>query len=229
MAGSLKNREREAGLTLIELVITMAVWSVFLIGTVTALAGAQRVFVDSQELSELHLRAQRALDRIASLASQAVTTDAQYTPLKTTSGIGSHCLRFRILDSVDGAGQPTYDDNLQVFIYGPDSGTEPSSGLIVGRGPDLATIHATGSGADGLLGTVDDDTTTVLSGTIPAVELLLPDTYAPQTGTMLTIDISPPPNGRLITFTLRLNKQRADGSYLIPNDLVLTERIALRQ
>ena len=51
------------------------------------------------------------------IASQAVTTDNSFTPLKPSTGIDSHCLQFRLIDSF-AAGQPVYDDDLVVYIYG---------------------------------------------------------------------------------------------------------------
>lgn len=93
----------------------------------------------------------------------------------------------------------------------------------------MTAVHSIGAGADGYLGTRDDDATTPATGGIPAVELLIPDTFAPETGDMLRIDVSPAPVGRLLAFTIRLNARGADGKFLLPNDFVLSGRVALRR
>lgn len=218
-----------AGMTLIEVMIMAATLMVLTFATVTALIGSQNAFVQSQTMSLLQLRAQIAMDRIVALSSQAVTGDAEFSPIKPTSGVDSHGLRFRLIDSINAlSGAPVYDDDLKVYIYGPDAGTNPAAGIIIGRGPSLTDIHAIGAGADGLLGTVDDSTASI-SGGMPAVELLIPSTFAPQTGDMLQIDVTPAPTGRLLTFTLRLNARETDGDFVLANDLVLTSTVALRE
>ncbi len=219
----------ESGFTLIEVVLAVGVWSIFLVSIMTAVLGTQNGFVQSQTVTQLRVRAQHAMDRIVSTCNQAVTGDTEFSPLKPTTGVQSHCLRFRLIQFVDGTGTPVYEDTLRVYVYGMDTGSTPCNGIILGRGPDLATIHSTGSGPDGVLGTTDDDATSSIAGGVPAVELLVPSTFAPQSGDMLTIDVTPPPIGRLLTITMRLNVRGADGNFLLPNDLVLTERVALRQ
>lgn len=219
----------DAGMTLIEVMITIGTLMVLTFATVTALIGSQNAFVQSQTLSVLQLRAQIAMDRVVALSSQAVTGDAEFSPLKPTSGVDSHALRFRLIDSINPvSGAPVYDDDLKVYIYGPDGGTNPSAGIIIGRGPSLTDIYTTGAGPDGLLGTVDDSTASI-SGGMPAVELLMPSTFAPQTGDMFQVDVTPAPTGRLLTFTLRLNAREADGDFVLANDVVLTSAVSLRE
>lgn len=216
-------------MSLLELMAAVGLLGVFLAGILGTLAGTQSTFLENRSIWVVQVRAQKALDRIVSVARQAVTEDADFSFLKPSTGVNSHGLQFRLLDFIDGGGQPVYDDTLRVFIYGPDSGESPSKGLIIGRGPDLATIHATGGGPDGFLGTRDDNTTAAISGGVPAVELLVPSIYAPRTGEMFTINFDPGSDGRLITFTLRLNVKHRDRGFVIPDDLVLTERVALMQ
>jgi len=217
-------------MTFVELAATMSVLTVVIGSIVTATLGTQNMFIENQAIGQLNMQAELAMERVLDLASQALTTDPQFSPLKPSTGIDSHCLRFRLIQSVDAVtGTLIYDDNAQIHLYGPDSGAFPSGGLIVGRGPDLASIYAAGCGPDGFLGTSDDNTNTILSGTIPAVELLVPDRYAPQTGDMFTINVAPAPIGRFLTFTLRLNTRKPDGSFILPDDLVLMERLALKQ
>ncbi len=221
---------RLRGLTLLESVISLSVLGVFTATAVTALISTQRAMAQSQMTSVLALRAQKALERIVDLASQAVTSDLAYTPLKPATGVDSHALRFRLVQSVDVVtGEPVFDDVGRVYVYGSDSGSNPSSGILIGRGPTLDSIHAAAAGSDGLLGTTDDDTRVVLSSGVPAVELLVPSDFAPRVGAMLSIDVTPPPTGRLIELTIRLNARGVDGVFLLEDDIVLTERVALRQ
>lgn len=224
-----RSRERLAGFTLVEVMATLGVLGLLMTGIVSAVLGIQRSFVQNQVVSDLNLRAQRAMDRVAAMVSQAITADVEYGPLRPTTGVNSHLLRFRLIQSVDTTtGLAVYEDTLKVYVYGPDTGTEPCQGLVIGRGPDLATIHSSCSGPDGLLGTSDDDTSVTMSGT-PMVTLLLTDRYAPETGDMFTINVDTSSSMRLVTLTLRLNARGSDGGFLLPADLVLTERVALRQ
>jgi prepilin-type N-terminal cleavage/methylation domain-containing protein len=215
---------RTRGFTVLELVITLALLSIFLFGILATVTGLQSTFVENEVVADMHLRAERAMDRIVEMAGGALTNDPQFAPLKPTSGVDSHCLRFSFITSVDSVtATPVYSSNL-VYIYGPDTGANPSRGLIIGRGPSLDAIWSQARGADGFLGTTDDDTSTLVSGD-PYVELLIPSNYAPQTGDMFQVDVS----GRLLTVTLRLNAVGRAGTFILPNDLVMTERVALRQ
>ena len=66
------------------------------------------------------------------LSGQAVTSDDEFSPLRPATGINSHCLRFRFIESIDSVtGIVTYDDVTRVYIYGPDAGSNPCAGLIV--------------------------------------------------------------------------------------------------
>lgn len=225
----MKPVRRNAGTTLIETAVTTTVLSIFMIG-ITALIGSQDAFIQSQVVSQLQLRVQNALERVVDISSQAVTVDGEFSPLKPTSGLGSHCLRFRLIESVDvGTGEPVYDDDLKVYIYGPDPGSNPSSGLIIGRGANLDAIHDVAAGVDEQLGTTDDNTSVMLSGVTPAVELLIPSDFAPQSGEMFQVDVSPAPIGRLLTFTIRVNARSRDGVFVLADDLIMSERVALRQ
>lgn len=218
----------QAGLTLVELVASFGILSVVLGSIMMAVMGTQDAFLENQLVSQLNLRAQLALDRIVELASQALTTDADFSPMSSTSGVNSHGLRFRLVQYIDTAtGTPVYDSTNRVYIYGPDSGASPSSGLVVGRGSSWTAIHSATCGADGFVGTADDNTS-VLSSGLPMLELLIPNNYAPQSGDMFTVNVSPAPIGTFLTFTLRLNARGQDGNYLFPMDQVLTERVALR-
>lgn len=218
-----------SGFTLLEFVLALSVLSILLAGTISVLSGVQDAFIENQILSQLRLRAQNAMERITSLTSQAITEDPQFSPLKDTTGVGSHALRFQMMNGVDSSGLPVYDTNLVVYIHGPDNSTEPCAGIIIGRGPSLSDIYNTGKGTDNVLGTLDDDTTSGFATGIPAVELLISSQYAPQTGEMFTVDVSPAPIGRLITFTIRLNAQDREGNFVLDQDFSMSERVALRQ
>ena len=225
----LPSDRRESGFTLTEAVATCAVLITLLGSILVAMTGTQRAFVDNQILSHVQLRAEHAMSRMVALAGQALTSDASFGTLKPATGVSAHCLRFRQVLSIDTTtGTVIYDNVAPVYIYGPDSGASPSSGLIVGRGATLSDIHNTGAGADGQLGTADDDTNALIN-LQPVVELLIPSTFAPRVGTMFTVDVSPAPIGRLVTLTLRVNARDQAGSFLLPTDIVITESVALRQ
>ncbi len=222
--------DRQRGFSLIEVSVSLAVLGVFIGGAVSAMIWSQRAFVENQIASVLSMRAQRAMERIVRLGSQALTSDAGYSPLKATSGVNSHAVRFRLLASIDAVtGEATYDDNARVYIYGPDGGDNPNAGIIVGRGPSLDAIHAAASGPDGTLGTIDDNTQVSIAGGVPAVELLVPAEFRPRSGEMFTLSVTPAPTGRLLSVTLRLNAMGPDGDFVFDDDVVLTERISLRQ
>jgi type II secretory pathway pseudopilin PulG len=224
-----KPPESQAGLTLVELVASFGILSVVLGSILMAVMGTQDAFLENQLVSQLNLRAQLALDRIVDLASQALTADADFSTLSPSTGVNSHGLRFRLVQYIDTAtGNAVYDSTNRVYIYGPDSGANPCRGLVVGRGTSWTTIHSSVCGADGFVGTADDNTS-ILSSGIPMVQILIPNNFAPQSGDMFTVNVSPAPIGRFLTFTLRLNARGQDGNYLFPTDLVLTERVALRQ
>jgi hypothetical protein len=211
------------------LTFTLALVTVVLGSIVGATLGLQQTFLQGETVSRINLRGQLAMNRIVEVATQAVTSDAAFAPLRPTTGVGSHCLRFRLFDSFDLAGDPIYDNDAIVYIYGPDGGAYPAAGLIIGRGPGLLEIHGVGAGGDGLLGTTDDIASASLAGGLPAVELLIPAEFAPRTGEMFTVDVLPPPVGPLLRFTLRLNAVGRDGNFVLNDDLVLSERVALRQ
>ncbi len=220
---------RESGFTLIEVTVATAVMGILLTSVVSVVFGIQTAFIEGQMVADLNLQAQRAMTRVVELSGQAVTSDDEFSPLRPATGINSHCLRFRFIASIDPVtGIVTYDDVTRVYIYGPDAWANPCAGLIVGRGANLTEIHQFGSGADDLLGTVDDHVSANIGG-LPYVELLVPSNFAPMTGEMFTVDLSSSLYGRLLTFTLRTNARTRDGDYVLSQDLVLTERVALRQ
>lgn len=213
-------------MTILELTIVISIATVVITGVLSTINSVQDSFLENQIMSRLTLRSQHALDRLTSLCGQALTSDSQLSALDPTTGVDSAGLRFRLLTNVV-AGNPVYEDNLRVFILGPSGAPAPCDGVIIGRGPSPEQIHTVAAGTDARLGTVDDDTSVSLGTDIPAVELLLPSTYAPSTGNMLTITMLP--GTRLVTLTLRLNARRPDGTFVLVDDLVLTERVALRQ
>lgn len=221
-------RSARAGLTLLECVVTITLVSVVLGGVVYAIQGSQFAYLENELASRVTLRAQNAMDRITQLAGQALSIDTEFSPLFPTTGINSHCLRFRIIESAAG-GTPVYDDDLRVFIWGPDAGPPACAGLVIGRGPDQAQIFNAAAGDDDQLGTSDDVTSATLFGGVPAVEVLLTDDFAPRTGDMFAFTVSPAPIGRLLTFTLRLNARRRGGDFVFNTDIVITERVALYQ
>jgi prepilin-type N-terminal cleavage/methylation domain-containing protein len=218
----------EPGFSLLEVVIAAAVLSLIVGSIMGVMQTTQTTFIENQYIVNMNLRAQMAMDRLIHMASQALTTDAEFGTLKPTTGVDAHCMRFRLIQSVDpSTGNVTYHPS-KVYLYGPDSDTNPCKGLIVGRGSSLDAIFAGGKGTDGFLGTQDDNVNFLENG-IPMVELLVPSTFAPRTGEMFTVNVEPAPTGRLITFTIRLNTRGSNGNFILPEDLELTERVALWQ
>ena len=217
------------GFTLVEVVVGIGILSIMLLAVV-ALVGSQRAFVEDQVVSRLRLTAQHALERVVATTSQAVTADGDLTPLVPITGVDSRGFRFRLIESIDpGTGLATYDDTLKVYIYGSVSGANPCRGLVIGRGPSLAQVHSAGCGADKVLGTEDDDTRASFGDQIPAVELLVPETFTPRTAPLFAVDVDPASGGRFVTFTLRLNARSPNNDWVLENDLVVTERVALKQ
>ncbi len=218
---------RSRGFTLIEVVVAVGLLGLIAGGITTSFYTIQSAVDDEFTEADLLFRSRSAIDRLTRLCSTAVTTDARFALRDPTTGTDPWCLEFRELNSVT-AGVANYDDKLVYHLFGPDGGATPCSGIVIGRGPDMTSIYDAAQGADGWLGTEDDNVTAAFVAGNPAVELLLPSVYAPQTGRMLTFVVDPASAGRMITITLRCNFRRTDGTYLRAADLVLSERVSLR-
>jgi len=218
----------------------------FIVGGVTSSFWTVQAAFDEQVAeAELQLKTRSAMDRLVRLAGTALTTDEEFalpeqkqkpgqakkvnankklvTEDATLNAAAS--LEFREILAVEN-GEPVYDDELKYLLLGPESST-PVEGVIVGRGPDADSVLDAASGADGILGTQDDAAAEFVAGT-PAVEILLPGDFAPRSGEMLEFSTVDGTDERLVTITLRVNTQRPDGSWLLDDDLVLQERVALR-
>jgi len=219
--------KRHSGFTLIEIAIGCALLALVVGGVTSSFWTVQAAFDEERTEAELLFRSRAGMDRIQRLTTNAVSTDAAFTVLPIAAGGSAWGLRFRQIDSVI-AGVAIYDDVRIIHIVGPNTGGVPCDGVIVGHGPDLNSIWVAGRGADGVLGTLDDDVGTEIGAGTPAVELLIPDQYAPQTGPMLELSTTASTSGRLITVTLRTNFRKPDGSWLLTQDHELVERIALR-
>lgn len=221
------NARIQRGFTLVELSISAGLL-VLLLGSITSSFWVVSAAFD-EEVSEADLvfRARSGMDQLVRIASNTVTSDAAYELLPAGGGPDRWGLRHRELLEVKN-GIPDYEDFLVVHLIGPNTGAAPCEGVVVGLGPDLAAIHGAGAGPDGLLGTVDDDVTAEFVAGTPVVRLLIPSTFAPQSGEMLSITDTTSASGRLLTITLRTNLLRPDGTFLRTQDLVLTERVALR-
>ncbi len=224
-AGAPICRSRQAGLSLVEATVAVAILTVLIAAAGNAIVGMNSVFAEDQTQSRITHRARRAMERIVSTVSQAVTKDPTFAGIQSDGGGNFHGLQFRMLSSVV-SGAPVYDDVAKVFVYGAHQGTFANAGVILGRGGTLAAIHAAAAGSDNVLGTVDDNTSVSISGGPPAVELLVPSTFAPSQGDMLTIAVDL--TRRSVTVTLRLNAPTDDG-FAFDTDIVLQERVSLRQ
>jgi len=218
---------RRSGFTLIEIVIGCAILALVVGGVTSSFWTVQAAFDEERTEAELLFRSRAAMDRIHRITANSVTTDAAFSLLPVAAGGASWGLRFRQIEDVI-AGVAVYDDVGIVHIIGPNAGGVPCDGVIIGHGPDLNAIWTAGRGADGILGTLDDDVGTEIGAGTPAVELLIPAQYAPQNGPMLEFSTAGSASGRLVTITLRTNFQRPDGSWLLTDDHELIERIALR-
>ncbi len=218
---------RRAGFTIIEIVMVVALLGLLAGGVTSSFWTVQTAFGEERSDSELTLRSRSAMDRLAQLVGSAVTSDAAFSLLPLGGGGNEWGLRFRELEDVVAAAA-VYDDVLVVHLIGPNQSIHPAAGVVIGRAPDLDAVWDTGAGADGLLGTTDDDATTGFVAGVPAVEVLLPAEFAPQVGPMLTIVDTASASGRLITITLRTNFLQRNGTFLRSADFVLEERIALR-
>ncbi|MEM7261409.1 MAG: prepilin-type N-terminal cleavage/methylation domain-containing protein [Planctomycetota bacterium] len=219
-------RKRQAGLTLIEAVFSLAVLSMLIAGAGTAMTGLQGAFNEGQSRSQMIHRGQRAMERMVALVSQAVTVDPEFAGFDSSGVNQFRGLRFRMLDSVV-TGEPVYDDTAVAFVYGPTASTPRCDGVIIGRGNSINAVSTAGSGADNVLGTQDDDTRASIAGGLPAVELLVPSTFSPSVGSMLTFEVDTVRRG--VTITLRLNVRDGDGQFIFANDSVIQERVSLRR
>ena len=234
-----------AGFSIVEISIGVMLLTFIVGGVTSSFWTVQSAFDEQVAESELQLKSRTAMDRLVGLASTALTTDVEFTlpEKKQKQGMAtkvngnkklveelavvnaSPTLEFREILGIDN-GEPVYDDVLKYILLGPESDT-PVAGVVIGRGPDAGAVSEAASGKDGVLGTRDDDFAEFVAGT-PAVEVLLPENYTPRSGEMLEFSTVDGTDERLVTITLRVNVQRPDGSWLLENDLVLQERVALR-
>lgn len=209
---------------MIELAFATVLLGVLGAGMMQAVFGLHNAFADHQVVAQLSVRAERALDQVTTMAQQAMTTDAEFALLDPV-GTGFTTMRFRVVDSLTG-GNVNYNDDMKVFLMGPDDAGAVCTGLIVGRDSSAAELATSAAGTDGWLGTSDDVTST--TDGVRNLEFLLPDTMQPQVGQMFLVE-STAASPRLLTFTLRVNSRNADGGFVLAQDLVLQRRIALRQ
>ena len=228
MVRSFDPSRRVHGLTLVEISLASSMILTVVGVSSQALLETQRGVLAGQELAELQLRARNALDRLVELTAQAISTDPVYGTIAPATGANARGLEFRLADSVSG-GTVTWNDAQRVIIYGPTTSIPENRALLVGRAASVAEMRSVASGGDGVLGTTDDDYDVSIAGGIPILELLIPEEFAPQTGSMLTVDLDPAPTGTTVRFTLRLNARDRNGTPLLDTDLVLTERVALRR
>lgn len=140
----------------------------------------------------------------------------------------SNIVRFQSVQSFDTSTGTVIFSPEQVYVGGQRTDAYPSRGIYIGFGTSLAQIHSNCAGPDGFLGTLDD-VTNPFGNASPRIELLVPSAFAPTSGDMLMIDTTTSASGRLLTVTLRLNARAANGSPLLSQDLVLSERVALRR
>ncbi|MCO5167201.1 MAG: hypothetical protein M9894_12685 [Planctomycetes bacterium] len=219
------------GVTLTEAVVSIGVLAVLAGGMLAFEVGAQQTYSVQQLRANLHQHVRSALRRMALDTAAALTLpEGELSTLWPATGTDARGLQFREVTGGDGSG-PTFGPTI-VFV-GPHAATlpagAPASGIVRLRESnlhfptfDLTTVTGR-AGPDGVFGTVDDDTSGVAADGQRVVEVLVPAACAPVTGPMLRVDL----DGRVVTFTIRANFRLGDGSYLLTNDLVMTERAAL--
>ncbi len=222
-------RQLNGGFTLLQVAVATVILTVVVSISVSTMSNAQDAVTQGQIRGVIHRRAGDALNRIVRLASQALTSDPAYLLLQPGSETDFHCLRFALLQSFDTeTGTRTFSSD-HVYVYGPHPGRYPNAGLVIGRGISLGAVWNRGKGKDKTLGTADDDTRTQTINGVAVVELLIPDRFAPRTGEMFSVVATPSPAGRLLTFTLRCNARDSDDQFVFENDILLVERVALRE
>ena len=219
--------KRTRGITALEVMVVITLVTVLAVSTSAGVFGLLRAFNEEQIVSVLFLEAERAMDRITSVAAQGVSTDPDFGFFVPTGTSGFSVMRFRLISSLSG-GVAVYDDELPIYIMGRKGAPYPCEGVIIGRGPDLATIHGLAAGPDGILGTRDDNLAASHARGVPAAELLVPAKFAPRAGAPLLFEPDPA-DPLLLRVTLRLNAKENGQHFILPNDIVLTRRIALKQ
>lgn len=243
-----RSRPRSDGFTLIELIFASALLFLLVGGVASSFWTTQFAVQEQQTRSQLQRRARLAMDRLVEVVGRARTTDPVYGPAdpvdqtitytektifanaqgmvteRVTADLTRSLSLREVREVVDAA--PVLEDVARIHVLS-EGGPVPCLGVVIGRGPDPESVWEFGAGPDGLLGTSDDRTDLEYVPGIPIVENVLAPEFAPERGEMLTILIDQRSNGRLLTITLRANARNRDGSLLSPDDLVLTERVAL--
>jgi hypothetical protein len=199
------------------------------------------VTAESALISQARERAQNAMERIVSVTSGAVTTDDSLTTFGITSKESESAgLRFRSIQTVDAAEETIEYSPNNTYIYGPDESVSKNKGLVIVRGSTLSEAESLVAGPGGYFGTTDDRVEYLESCYSPeaklaiinpesAVEVLIPDRFQPRSGRMFSVATDSVSGGRLITYTIRVNIEGPDQSPLLAKDIVVTQRIALRQ
>ena len=227
MNSKLKNPPpNQRGFTLLEVVVSTALLTILLGSVAQAVLSIQDQFDEELLEAQLQHTSRTAMDRLVRTASRALTNDATLEYLGAAGG-DAWGFRFRDFAGADAAGEPVYDDDLQVFLLGDNDNLAPCAGVVLGRAPSLADVVANGCGADGVLATDDDTNVAVIAGT-PASQILVHSRFAPRDGSILSFTPVADSDGRLVTITLRTNLLLPDGRYLRTDDLVLEERVALK-
>lgn len=230
---SRRRDRRNRGLTLTEAIVSSTVLGVLAFGMLSFEVGAQRSYSDQQMLAFLHDRVRQALARMSLDTSKALgVLGSELTTLWPATGNDARGIQFREIVDANPASGVVFGPTI--VIAGPNTGGTLSCAGVVrlredGLHTDLSPITFA-AGPDGVFGTFDDLTSQVSSdGGGRIVEVLVPATLAPSSGPMLRVDL----NGRVVTFTLRVNFRRGNGTWLLggatPHDLEVTERVALRR
>jgi type II secretory pathway pseudopilin PulG len=220
-------RRRALGFTLLEVVVSLGILAFVSTMILTFEVGFSDVHIEREMRAQLHHQVRAALVTLSTDLGRALTTTGgELLTCDPVTGTDARAIQFREVTGGSAAG-PIWGPTI-VFTSPGATGDLAAAGIVRLRADGLHTAGPLGAfvaqqrGPDGLWGTLDDDCR-LTQGQV-SVRTLLPGTMAPQTGPMLRIDVA----ASLVTITIRSNQRKGTG-WLLPVDLVLTERVALKQ
>lgn len=244
ITGRRSSSRATSGFSLIEVSISIAILGTVLGGVLWVVHGARQVTTEHVLASETRRVVRDAMNRIVEAMSGAVTSDASLLTFAPNDDGGFRGVRFREVTDMNAAGSSIEFATRNTYIYGPDDTVGKNRGLVLGTAETLEDLEDEGGGSDGLLGTVDDTISLIVDllgtssepppssespTTRPVVDVLIHEKYQPRSGEMFAIEDDAGSDGRFRRFTIRANVRSPDGLFLLDQDVVLTQRVALRR
>jgi hypothetical protein len=219
--------KRTRGLSLMEVMVSMGILAAMSTLIMTFEVGYTTMYAEQSTAAFVRSRVRNALVVMSADIGRATTTAAgELATFDPGSGVNARAIQLREMLGGNTSGSiwgPT------IIFAGPGAtGDLASAGIVRLRDDNLHTtgglnaFRAQQVGGDNLWGTLDDDCR-LTQGKV-SVMTLVPASMAPQTGSMFQVDLS----GRLVTITIRANMRRGT-TWVLPTDLVVTERVALLQ